>query len=574
MSFFQKAAAAARTDARRVVSDQQAEVHETQNLTPQTQTNALRNQEPDLHTLLGPVDDSAYDPSGSVCRGCLEGNNIMERIALAFKQDATRIFWLYGPAGSGKSTIAWAIAERYAASKRLAASFFFRRGQVGNSGPSAIVPTLAYQLTLSVPSTKPLIQAVLRSEPSILTHPLRDQFNKLLVEPLLQAKGTVLTFLTRPMSIVIDTLDEFDDKYLTAEFVSTLLDAFRSNPRLHLRIIIVSRIEKEVQNVLKTSTAKSITESGGLLPTDPKIMCEFYRSRLSAIYEQKGWLMGNVSQSWPSESDLNALVGKCRLFGLADAILKYIDDGDGPPDQKLKSVLAVDGLFPFFAQVFSDAPRNENFGRVVGTIMVQNHSAPLSIISLAYLLRLETTDILQALQGVRVLFRIPGRDEDSILPLKSLQEFLSLDPLSQEFFIDFPTRHCFMVKDCLAVIREDSNSAVEKSQPYASLTWCFHLYFGLKDGTTSFELTSVMDSIKNFAFGKNGLYLEAWVDVVILRDGIERVLNQLAKVKELPHFPPNLKKTFEIIENYAKLNVSEHIVPQLSVRLNVNICWH
>jgi hypothetical protein len=46
MSFFQKAAAAARTDARRVVSDQQAEVHETQNLTPQTQTNALRNQEP------------------------------------------------------------------------------------------------------------------------------------------------------------------------------------------------------------------------------------------------------------------------------------------------------------------------------------------------------------------------------------------------------------------------------------------------------------------------------------------------------------------------------------------------
>jgi len=301
---------------------------------------------------------------------------------LAFKQDAARIFLLYGPAGSGKSMIAWTIAKRYAANKRLAASFFPRWGRVGNpAGSSSLISALVYQLSLSVPSTKPLIQRVLQREPSILTHPLSDQFNKLFVEPFLQTKGSFLTFVTKPMIIVIDALDEFDDKDQTGEFVRNLIDAFRNNPRLHLRIIITGRVQEEVQNVLKTYVARSMTQFGWLLPSDTGKFC---RSCFSAIYERKGWLMGNITQPWPSESDLNTLIGKCcGSLIFADAILKYINDGNGLPDQKLKSVLTVDGLFPFYTQVFSDAPRNENFRRVVRMIMLRNKAVPLSIISVA-----------------------------------------------------------------------------------------------------------------------------------------------------------------------------------------------
>ena len=65
-------------------------------------------------------------------------------------QDEQRIFWLNGLAGTGKSTIACTVAQRYFDQRRLGASFFFSRGggDVSHAGKfvASIAVQAAYQL--------------------------------------------------------------------------------------------------------------------------------------------------------------------------------------------------------------------------------------------------------------------------------------------------------------------------------------------------------------------------------------------------------------------------------------------
>jgi len=60
------------------------------------------------------------------------------------------------------------------------------------------------------------------------------------------------------MVIVIDALDECDDKDLMAEFIEVIIDAFQENPRLPFRIFVTSGVEEHVRRKLETSAARSV----------------------------------------------------------------------------------------------------------------------------------------------------------------------------------------------------------------------------------------------------------------------------------------------------------------------------
>jgi hypothetical protein len=56
------------------------------------------------------------------------------------------IFWLYGVAGTGKSTIAQTVADYYHQTNQLGASFFCSRSDADCSNIALIFPTIAHQL--------------------------------------------------------------------------------------------------------------------------------------------------------------------------------------------------------------------------------------------------------------------------------------------------------------------------------------------------------------------------------------------------------------------------------------------
>ena len=122
-----------------------------------------------LASLLKPVSNATHTRAGHVPR-CAPGTRL-EVIAQIRKwldghdnDKGAVVCWLNGPAGYGKSALAQTIAECYAAEGRLLGSFFFLRGAGERSHISRLIPTLAHQVSLTVPGTKPFIESAIEDE--------------------------------------------------------------------------------------------------------------------------------------------------------------------------------------------------------------------------------------------------------------------------------------------------------------------------------------------------------------------------------------------------------------------------
>jgi hypothetical protein len=169
-----------------------------------------------LLVLLDPVPDAVYD-SISAVSGCMTGTRrevIGHIIGWIDGHSDQPICWLYGAAGSGKSAISKTVAELCAGVNRLRASFFSIRGAGRCSRFTSFMPTLAYHLAFSVPATKSYIENVLRSNHHITHRLLERQFRKLIMEPIRSLDPPI-----PPMVIIIDALDECDDKEMIADFI-------------------------------------------------------------------------------------------------------------------------------------------------------------------------------------------------------------------------------------------------------------------------------------------------------------------------------------------------------------------
>ncbi|KAH7232413.1 hypothetical protein B0J15DRAFT_355321, partial [Fusarium solani] len=85
---------------------------------------------------------------------CLKDTRISIRNKIAeWANEGTdeNIFWLSGPAGTGKSTIARTLADFFAAENQLVAGYFFKRGEEGRNGTARFFPTIASQLVDKIP---------------------------------------------------------------------------------------------------------------------------------------------------------------------------------------------------------------------------------------------------------------------------------------------------------------------------------------------------------------------------------------------------------------------------------------
>src|SRR6266481_2688433 len=185
------------------------------------------------------VPDAGHNRGGHRSR-CLEGTRevVVAKLMEWVDGDSDRpVCWFHGPAGFGKSAIAQTIAERCAAADILAASFFFSRGAGSRGRITGFIPTLSYQLTISIPGTKPKIHSVLQEDPTIPHQSLEDQFQKLILNPIL-----ALSEYDRPMVIIIDALDECDDKDSIAEFIGIL---FRYR-QLPYHFLLTGRAENHI----------------------------------------------------------------------------------------------------------------------------------------------------------------------------------------------------------------------------------------------------------------------------------------------------------------------------------------
>ena len=147
--------------------------------------------------------------------------------------DGPHMCWLSGMMGMGKSAVARSIAEELAKQSRLAASFFFSR-RAGCTRVKYLFPTIAVQLTSSIPALEGSIMAAFR-DPFILEHRLHYQFQQLIIEPIQK----MIMPLLPSMIIVVDAVECNDEEDLVAELTTLIADA-QKDSLLPLRFFITS----------------------------------------------------------------------------------------------------------------------------------------------------------------------------------------------------------------------------------------------------------------------------------------------------------------------------------------------
>ncbi|KIM73486.1 hypothetical protein PILCRDRAFT_829061, partial [Piloderma croceum F 1598] len=363
--------------------------------------------------LLNPVPDAAYDSIQGVSE-CMEGTRqeVIGKVVLWIDGDSDQpVCWLIGAAGAGKSAISRTVARLCEESNRLCASFFFFRGAGRRSTITYFISTIAYSIALSIPATRPYIEDVLRRDHHILHRSHKRQFQQLIIEPIRLAISPV-----RPMVIIIDALDECDDRQEIAEFIDIVACAFQeSQTPLPLRFFFTSRVEEHIRSKFAASPALDVTYCLNLQKFSAgDDIRTFLRSRFASIYQQKCRQIGNISLPWPSQRDLDELVTKSMgSFIFAFTLANFVNDGSDLPHRKLQTALqSHSGLDPLYTQVLESASCSHHFTRVFQTIIII--PTPISITGLACLLQIEGGDVIHALQGVQSIIMVPENDEQSV----------------------------------------------------------------------------------------------------------------------------------------------------------------
>jgi hypothetical protein len=149
--------------------------------------------------------------------GCLKGTRgaVISKIELWANDTGTPpVYWLNGLAGTGKTTIAQSIAERFFSDGQLGASFFCSRNFEDRSNLKFIFPTLAVQLARRYTEFRPIFVSLVQSDPGIVHESLYNQADKLIFQPLKESSISTV--------IIIDALDECKDEEPASAILSVL----------------------------------------------------------------------------------------------------------------------------------------------------------------------------------------------------------------------------------------------------------------------------------------------------------------------------------------------------------------
>jgi hypothetical protein len=342
--------------------------------------------------------DSLESPSG-----CLENTRkdiIKDMLAWAAKPDSTlSIFWLAGLAGTGKSTLAKTFCERAGSEGFLVATFFASRNSAERRDPFNIIHTLAYELAVANLQVRAHVLSAISFPPDISQRPMKEQIERLLIEPLTKAQ-----FGDRTTVLVIDALDEcakVDGRTEGGPLISLLSNALRDRG---VKLLITSRQE---------DTLVRLFDSLSHIPLRlHEVESTAVEMDVREIYKQ-GFIdiTSNHPRSprerpWPSQGELDALV---RLTGqfiiFATTSLKYIGAQRFSPRDRLGQILAhepsLDADAPYaridalYTDILQAATRDEDGGRTslvlcrsVGALLrtVVLLEEPLSISALAQII--------------------------------------------------------------------------------------------------------------------------------------------------------------------------------------------
>ncbi|KAJ2923488.1 hypothetical protein H1R20_g13604, partial [Candolleomyces eurysporus] len=381
----------------------------------------------------------------------------------------THVLWLYGFVGCGKSAIALAIALNFERRKRLVGSFFFFRNTGDRSRMTRFATTLACQLAAAIPEAAPFIKKAVKEEPGLLQSNLVAQLRCLVYEPFKAVAKRVRllkTFLLKgPFLIVIDGLDECEDRKDMVAFIDDMLEFFKEHPLVPLRFFITSRVEQHIQSHLKNGQVRLENLINHCSRDD---IDTFMKTCFEAEKERNPIINSYIQKhgDWPTKKDKDLLVDHIGgSFIFASALFKYIvdpTDNQSTPMDRLPHTLNMNpGLDTLYARTLSRSQDIPHFSNIISTLALLFE--PLPIVGFAELLGIESFEVVRVLVNLQAIIHIPGTDD---LPVTmchtSLRDFLTTESRSGRFFAP-PSFHAYLADRCRNTEKEQRSGTAAAS---------------------------------------------------------------------------------------------------------------
>ncbi|KAJ7899401.1 hypothetical protein B0H13DRAFT_796377 [Mycena leptocephala] len=335
---------------------------------------------------------------------------------LGFKSEtASKITWLYSPAGAGKSAIAQSLCQKLETEGCFGGAFFFKRGDSSRGNGNKLFSTLAYQLCRCRPELKRAICQVVEDDPSITDYSLSIQLQQLIIEPRQQnLHGHTLT-------IIIDGLDECEGHNIQQEILRSIGRVIHDKS-LPLRFLIASRPEPHIREIFMDTLNKHhypLNVDQSFEDVRKYLLDEFAR-----IHREHHATMAMIPEPWPSPEIIHNLVWKSSgYFIYASTIIKFIDDKNFRPTERLAVITGMAeprfgvpfaALDQLYTQVLAQVPDQPQLLEILTVITTELSYKPLSAISIEQLLELEPGEVQLVLRGLHSVINLPEDDNDGI----------------------------------------------------------------------------------------------------------------------------------------------------------------
>ena len=466
----------------------------------------------------------------------------------------TKVYWLNGMAGTGKTTIAYSFSEILKRKESLGGTFFASHLQVDTSDAHCIIPTISLQLAEYLPSFGSLILDVVKNNPKCPSWGIAKQFVNFVVTPLTVACRENRVVVV-PV-IVLDALDECSDQSLVAELLDMILGHSKSLP---VKFFIASRPEVAVRESFDHSWDHSNL-----------ILHEVGKEIVQADIELyiRACLLGSHNRpNWPSEGNVRSLVDMSgtlflyaatackyitqrggsrmpqRLSNMVNFTLKRTSDLTGPLDAVYKRILDV-------TYAFTSQREKSNIQMVLMAIVYAYN--PLSMTAISSLVKIPIGQIQAALSSLHSLIYIPSQDPDIPISIfhASFFDFISNQSSSLKHYLDPCASHKLLALQCLSLIdREWSDKAnvsylaerrceeISEYLGYACCSWAFHF--------TQADHSNEFDTVKEF-FER---HLLRWMDCLSILGKLEIAMDSLLK----------LKSWVSELESCCNINITEKV---------------
>jgi hypothetical protein len=366
----------------------------------------------------------------------------------------TKIYWMNGMAGTGKTTIAYSVCTELKQNGRLGASFFCSRASPECRDVNRILPTIAYQLAqISYPFRSALCR-ILSEEPNAGQQNIRTQFEHLMRAPLLEVKD----LLPNGLVIVIDALDECSEPKSTKMMLDTL---FRYAADLPVRFLLTSRPEPAISNTIlsRDSKARSVLHLHNVEESLVKADIETYLTVALAEVGLTGDQIGKLAEQ------------AGILFIYAATLVRHIlATGIGAKaSARLASVLAgvantgskkdreIDRLYKtILEEALQDERQEESelglIKQVLWTVVCARE--PVTKRTLATLLKTKDELLSAALQPLQSVLHVSEGSEVVSTFHASFPEFLLNSERSGPLWCDELAHSRFLAQRCFDVMKE------------------------------------------------------------------------------------------------------------------------